>query len=152
MAEVVSGSRQLAELAARLKVAGARDLRLQLLRGMKAAAKPLVPKVQDAARNQLPKRGGLNEHVGGQRVSVSVRTGARTAGVRLTTTAPDTQQTDSGIVRHPVFGNRKKWVVQKIPAATGWWSATLEREGPSTAPHLLEAMEVVAAQVQGRGI
>ncbi|GAC1374668.1 MAG: hypothetical protein NVSMB4_02370 [Acidimicrobiales bacterium] len=149
MAEVVSGSKQLAELAARLKIAGDRDLRLQLLRGMRAAAEPLVPKVKAAALAQLPKRGGLNAHVAGQKVSVSVRTSARTAGVRLTTSAPDTQQADDGYVRHPVFGNRAHWVVQQIPGAAGWWSATLEREAPATAPHLLEAMEVVAIQVQG---
>lgn len=143
------GSAQLAALAARLKIAGDVTLRRELLRGLKGAADPLVKDVAEAAREKLPHGGGLNEQVAGQRVKVQVRMGARTAGVRLTTTAPDTAQTDSGIVRHPVFGNRKKWVTQKIPQAAGWWSKTLADKGPEVTTHLIEAMEVVEHEVQG---
>jgi hypothetical protein len=147
-----NGSRELAALAARLKAAGARDLRLQLLRGLKEGAKPLIPAVQAAARDQLPKSGGLNEQVASQKVSVSVRTGARTAGVRLTTTAPDTAQTDAGFVRHPVFGRRGKgqWRTQQIPAAVGWWSKTLANSAGEVTPELVKVMEEVAVKITGR--
>lgn len=144
-----NGSEQLRGIAVRLKAAGARDLRLQLLRGLREGAKPLIPEVQNAARNQLPKGGGLNEQVAGQKIRVSVRTGVRTAGVRLTTTAPDTKQTDSGYVRHPVFGNRNAWVTQRIPGAAGWWSNTLAHAAPEVTPELLAAMAVIEAQIQG---
>ena len=143
-----SGSAQLAALAVRLKVAGDKTLRRELLRGLKSGAEPLVPLVKAAALEKLPHKGGLNEQVAGQKVTVQVRMGARTAGVRMTTTAPDTKQTDAGFVRHPVFGNRKKWVVQKIPKAKGWWSQTLTDGGPLVHPELLAAMERVAIQVQ----
>jgi len=144
-----TGSAQLAALAVRLKVAGDKTLRTELLRGLKSGADPLVKAVAEAARNQLPKRGGLNEQVAGQKVKVQVRTGARTAGVRLTTDAPDTKQTDSGFVRHPVFGHRdRKWPTQQIPAAKGWWSKTLANGAPDVQPELTAAMERVAAQIQ----
>ena len=149
------GSAELAALAVRLKVAGDKGLRVELLRGLKKGADPLVKAVAEAARAQLPKRGahnsvnsGLNEQVAGQKVKVQVRTGARTAGVRLYTTAPDTSQTDAGYVRHPVFGNRKVWVRQEIPSARGWWSVTLAHGAPDVQPELTAAMERVAAQIQ----
>jgi len=143
-----TGSAQLAALAVRLKVAGDKTLRRELLRGLKSGADPLVKAVAEAARNQLPKHGGLNEQVAGQKVKVQVRTGARTAGVRMTTDAPDTSQTDTGFVRHPVYGNRQKWVTQQIPAAKGWWSRTLANGAPDVQPELTAAMERVAAQIQ----
>jgi len=148
MAVVGSGSAQLAALAARLKVTGEKGLRTQLLRGLKSGADPLVKAVAEAARSQLPRGGGLNEQVAGQKVKVQVRTGARTAGVRLTTTAPDTAWTDSGFVRHPVFGNRKKWVTEQIPAAKGWWSQTLADGGSNVTPELLKVMEETATAIQ----
>lgn len=149
---VVSGSAELAALAARLKAAGDGGLRLQLLRGIKVGADPLVGAVYYAALNQLPKRGGLNRQVAKQKVTVSVRLGARTAGVRLSTKAPDTEQTDSGFVRHPVFGNRKKWKTQQIPAAMGWWSETLQRESPKVTGDVLAVMEKVSLEIQRGGL
>jgi hypothetical protein len=147
-----NGSVELAALAARLKVTGSGGLRVQLLRGLKSGAAPLIPLVQQAALNQLPKSGGLNEQVASQKVSVSVRTGARTAGVRLTTTAPDTAQTDAGFVRHPTFGRRGKgeWKSQQIPAAVGWWSKTLANATPTVAPALNRVMLDVYAEIMGR--
>lgn len=146
-----NGSAQLRAIAVQLKVAGDRGLRLELMRGLRAGAAPLIPLVADAARRQLPKRGGLNEQVAAQKVKVSVRTGAATAGVRLTTTAPDTKQTDSGYVRHPVFGHKDRpWVVQQIPRAAGWWSDTLASAAPVVTPALIAQMRVVEARIQGR--
>jgi len=146
-----SGSKQLAALAVRIKAAAPSGLRVQLLRGLKAGAKPLIPKVHDAAIAKLPRAGGLNEQVAGQKVTVQVRTGAKTAGVRLKTTAPDTKQTDEGWVRHPIYGRRGKgdWRTQQIPAAKGWWSDTLTEASPDVTPELLAAMEAVSVQIQG---
>lgn len=145
-----NGSRDLALLAARLKVTGNRTLRLQMTRGLRAAAKPLIEDVKTAAREKLPRSGGLNEQVAGQKVSVSVRTGARTAGVRLLTSAPDTAQTDAGFVRHPTFGRRGKgqWRRQEIPAAKGWWSDTLANDAPKVTAEMLAVMEAVAIEIQ----
>lgn len=171
-----TGSEQLAALAARIKAQAPSGLRVELLRGMKEGAQPLVTAVHDAAIEQLPHRGGLNEQVAGQKVAVSVRTGAKTAGVRMTTTAPDTKQTDSGYVRHPVFSRKMKtadgttvhggrlsptaergtfdaapvkWVTQDIPKAKGWWTTTLTEGAPLVTPALMAAMESVAVKIQG---
>jgi len=149
---VVNGPEQLAALGARLKAAGDGGMRLKLIRGIKVGADPLVGAVYYAAQNQLPKRGGLNRQVSKQKVTVSVRLGARTAGVRLSTKRPDTRQTNSGYVRHPVFGRGSTWVKQEIPAAKGWWSDTLERESPRVTGDVLAVMEEVSREIQRGGL
>ena len=101
-----SGSAQLAALAVRLKAQGDATIRPKLLQGLKAGAAPCIAAVKAAAIDKLPHNGGLNEQVAGQKITVSVRTGARTAGIRMNTSAPDTKQTDEGGVRHPVFGRK----------------------------------------------
>jgi hypothetical protein len=147
---VADASKQLQEIGARLKAAGARDIKLEMTRGLRAGAAPLVPLVRQAAIAQLPKSGGLNQQVAGQRVTVSVTTG-RAAAVRLKTTAPDTKQTDSGYVRHPTFGRRGpgQWKTQQIPAAVGWWSKTLEDATPAVRPALEAVLKVIAIKVRG---
>lgn len=152
MAGASATSARLRAVSVRLKAAGDRGNRLALLRGLKSGAAPLVPLVGDAARAQLPKRGGLNERVAGEKVKVSVRLGARTAGVRLTTTAPDTKLTNSGFVEHPVFG---RWItglpLQAIPKAAGWWTTTLQRHSPEVTPDLLAELKRIEKLIQ-RGV
>ena len=147
---MADASMQLRALGVRLKAAGARDIKLEMTRGLRLGAAPLIPIVRRAAIDQLPKAGGLNEQVASQKISVSVTTGAKTAGVRMKTTAKDTKQTDSGYVKHPVFGKWRKDVPpQQIPAAVGWWSKTLERSAPTVQPALQAVLESIAMKVRG---
>lgn len=118
--------------------------------GLRAAAKPLIAEVQQAARNQLPKGGGLNEHVAKQKVTVSIPLSPRTAAVRLRQPFFDAKQTDSGYVRHPVYGNRAVWTAQQIPQAAGWWSNTLRAAGPKVTAELIAIMRAVTIELDGR--
>lgn len=127
----------------------------QMTAAMRVAAKPLVTAVKAAAEQKLPHRGGLNTRVAKARVTVSVRTGARTAGVRLYTRDTDTRATDHGYVRHPTFGRRtgpNDWHDQSIPQAEGWWSQTLADESPGATPELMAVMRRVGDEIQGRGL
>lgn len=148
---VSNASAQLHAIAARLKAEGEGGIKLEMTRGLRAGAQPLIPALHAAAEQKLPKSGGLNLQVAGQRIRVSVLTSARNAGVRLVTTAPDTAMTDQGFVRHPTFGRRGKgdWKRQNIPQAAGWWTKTLESGSPAITPVLLGVMRKIAARVQG---
>lgn len=148
---VSPASAQLAMIGARLKAAGAVSLRRELIRGLKDGAAPIVPALKQAARDQLPKSGGLNEQVASQDIKVSVRLTGRQAGVRLATTAPDTAQTDAGFVRHPSpRNNRKKWRVTQIPNARGWWSQTIPAHAGEVTAVLTAAQLRIIREVQGR--
>jgi hypothetical protein len=103
-----SGSAQLAALAVRLKAQGDTTIRPRLLQGLKAGAKPCIVAVKASGLDKLPHKGGLDKTVTDPPITVSVRTGARTAGVRLVTKAHGAEPTNDGWVRHPVFSRRTK--------------------------------------------
>lgn len=142
-----SGSAQLREVALRLKATGQSGLKVEMTRALRTGAAPLIPAVKNSAIEKLPKEGGLNRQVAGQKITVSIRTGPRTSGVRLTTTAPDTAQTNSGFVRHPVFGHRDRWVTQQIPDASGWWTDPLTAASPAITPVLIAVIDGVSERI-----
>lgn len=120
-----------------LKAAGKTELRKELNKQMREAAKPLIPKVREAARSSLPKKGGLNERVARKSYRAQVRTGEKTAGVRIVGAKVD-PRINEGRVYHPVFG-RKPGVVQNVPEATGYFDKTLNDGGPAIREDLLRA-------------
>lgn len=147
------GSALLAALALRLKAASnGVPLRTELLRALKAAAGPLVDDVRNEARARLPKAGGLNERVASSPIKVQVRTGIRTAGVRIVAQEHDARSTNFGDVRHPVFGHTDRWVNQVLPAqSVGWFLGSLDKHTPAVTANIVTAMERIAVQIQGLG-
>ena len=140
-------SARLTRISAALKEAGDRENLNALRRGLRAGAKPLIPAVQAAARDQLPKAGGLNEIVASRRVSVRTRLASRGAAVTLqSTNARSNAQTNSGYVRHPIFGG-KQWITEQIPNAQGWWTKTLEEKAPDVRHALEASLDEVSAKI-----
>jgi hypothetical protein len=127
------------------------SLRAQLLGAIRVASKPAVAAVKDAARDQLPKSGGLNEYVAKERISSSTRLSGRQAGVRIRAQSSTSNWGDGQTqVRHPVFGHRnRKWAETKLPNP-GWFTETLQRQQPLVAAQVLVAMKAVQAEVTTR--
>ena len=120
----VNASVQLRASAARLRAAGERNIRLAMVRNLRAAAQPIIPLLQESARDSLPKAGGLNEAVAAQKPKVVIRTTGRSAGVSIRSKVRG-NYTDTGQWRHPVFSkDRTRWVKspQSFPAAKDWWA------------------------------
>lgn len=134
-AKSVKGADDLLALSKRLKAAGQTELRKELHKAMRTAAKPLIPEVRKAARAQLPKSGGLNERIARKPYRAQVRTGAKTAGVRITGSKVD-PRINEGRVAHPVFGRSKSTVVQQVPSAQGYFDETLRDQGPQVRDEL----------------
>jgi hypothetical protein len=147
-AKSVKGADDLLRLSKALKAAGKTELRKELHKAMPDAAKPLIPDIRDAARRQLPHRGGLNERIARKPYRAQVRTGAKTAGVRIVGTKVD-PRINQGRVFHPVFGRKGKpakeggrnSVVQKVPQAVGYFDDTLRGRGPATRDELRRTFE-----------
>ena len=138
----VSGADDFYRLSKALKNAGKVELRKQLNKQLREAAKPLVQDARDAARRELPQKGGLAAQVAKSPIRVQVRTGARTAGVRITGRGQGLRGADRGRLRHPVFGNRDRWVTQDVKP--GWFTGTMEREAPKVKPAIDQAIQDVA--------
>lgn len=149
----VSASERLHTIAARLRAEGEVGVQREMAAALRLAVRPLIAQVRGAAYVSLPRRGGLNEEQGNQRITTSVLTGARSAGVRLRTRTRGSMQTDQGFVRHPVPSRGApradwRWVQQEVPQAEGWWSKTLERESPALTPALVKVMDGISARIQ----
>lgn len=136
-------------------------MKSRIRRDIRTTAAPLTDAVRKAAEAQLPKAGGLNKVVAGQRVTVSVLMGASATGIRLVTrdtggSKRDNKGTDEGVVRHPTFGmygydrSYWHWVSQEIPAAAGWWSKTLAAKQPVVGAALERTIESLSAEIVGR--
>lgn len=144
----VRGADQFLRLSKALKHAGRTELRKELNKGLRNAAKPLLPKAKAAARANLPRQGGLATQVAGESFRVQVRTG-KDPGVRVVVgkRRGGAGSTNRGVIRHPVFGRPGSFVEQQVPAARDWFDDTLRRSAPSVRPHLEQALEDVARRV-----
>ncbi|MYS47532.1 hypothetical protein GTY23_41460 [Streptomyces sp. SID5998] len=146
----ILGTGQLVTLSRRLRAAGGPRLRQNLARRVRRAAEPLQKDLQRAIRTQplvgegrkANGRGGPSPTTrpframlaGG--VRISVRQGA-SPGARVwmdkSRLEPDAGnvpfQIESGRLRHPVFGNKRRWANQWA-RPTGWWSKTVQAGTP----------------------
>lgn len=147
----VKGAEDLERVAKALKAAGAGDLRKELLKGIREAGKPVVQAVKDNISPALPDRGGLAARVAGSKFAVRNRLAGKSAGVRIVATSdmPSIDTMDRrGFVRHPTFGDRKKWVSQRVPAA-GWFSEPIASRADGFRKGIQRAMDDVANKIEG---
>jgi hypothetical protein len=171
---VIEGAWQLKELGARLKVLGAegnlaaadnlgaagfgrgKTLRAQLLTGIRIGAKPAVEATRQAAREQLPKKGGLNNYVADTQIVSRTRVTGPRVGVRIGVNkgAPGSAAhraygANRGVINHPTFGHQDRRVDQTLPTA-GWFDKTLEEQQPVIVSAVTAAMEAVAIETTRR--
>jgi hypothetical protein len=148
---VVNGDKQLAEIGARLRAAGDVEITRVVRRTIQAAAKPLIPIIQESARESLPKAGGMNKYVARRRPRTQVKFGVRSAAVRITYRGKGAPS-DKGPWRHPVFGHRDRWVPQEYKPAEGWWERAEMRGTPPAELAMRTVLETVKRQVNGWGL
>jgi hypothetical protein len=144
----IRGADDFLRLSKALKQAGRTELRKELHKGLKDGAQPLVPKAKAAAREKLPRRGGLAASVAKEPMRVQVRTG-NTPGVRVVVGRRNggAQAANRGVLRHPVFGRPGSFVNQSVPQARDWFDGTMRRHAPDVRPELEQAMTRVIRRV-----
>jgi hypothetical protein len=140
----VTGTGQLLDLSRRLRRAGHENIRQSYLRRIRRAAEPLREDLQDTIRHldissqgrAAGKRGGPSPTTRPLRatiaeaIRISVRTGG-TPGARVWVDRdrlpPDLKNMptviNTGRIRHPVFGNKRRWAQQN--ATPLWWDKTV---------------------------
>lgn len=146
----IHGTGQLLTLSRRLRAAGGARLQRNFTRRIRRAAEPLHRDLQQAIRTQplasegrkAGSRGGRSQTTRPLRatlaggVRISVRTGGQ-PGARVwmdKSRLPHDLRNmpwviEQGRVRHPVFGNRRRWATQWARPA-GWWSRTVRAGTP----------------------
>ena len=126
-----------------------KTLRAQLFGAIRTAAKPAVEATRQAARDTLPKRGGLNKYIAAEKIKVATRLTGPMVGVRIVAQSGQ-WNSDQSEVRHPVFGRKNRPWTSTTIATPGWFERTLTREAPKVIGPIRVAMEAVAVEAMGR--
>ena len=146
---------ELEALAYRLRLVSDGGLLRELTKAMRDAVSP----VQDQVR------AGLKPHMPGRyaevldadlRLGSSVRTAGSDPGVSLTARSAGKKRKlrrlDSGLLTHPLFGNREHWYTQEEPSVRpGWFTGPARDAAPQVRAAIEKALDDVAARAAGRG-
>lgn len=156
----VAGGAELQRLSRRLKEAGRGDLQRKLTRNIRTAGEPGLRAVQSKFQGvdvtAVPSRGG------GGSTGLRARTAAATKlqvtgrGIRYKVIGRQVDPrygdtlvnglNNTGVWRHPVFGNRRAWVTQTGQEV---FDPTLLGYEPKFRQACLDAMDETAAQIMG---
>jgi hypothetical protein len=162
----ITGTGQLLELSRRLRAAGHENIRSSFQRRIRRAAEPLRDDLQDTVRSlniasqgrKAGGRGGRSPTTRPLRATIAeaIRISVRTAGApgarvyvdraRLPSDIPMglVNRLNDGRVRHPVFGNRRRWAQQTTTPL--WWDKTVR----SHQPRITREVERVVDDVRRR--
>ena len=158
MADLADASLQFAELARNLTLVGFGELRRELDQAVNAAARPVADEIRNVPhlRDYMPNR-YADVLAADLKVSVQKRTVGEGAGVNIFANASTfgrggrkVRQRDSGVITHPLFGNRKVWKTQTGGMRPGFFTDPAERSAPRVREQILEAMRRVADKATGR--
>lgn len=146
----VTGADQFQDLARALKEAGRKDLQREMYAGINRSVKPLTGDVKDAVGDYVPNRGGAADAVQAEfKVKTRRRAAGRNPAIFLLGTAGnrDVSSLNRGRLRHPLYGNRRRWYNTAIKP--GFWTVTLEAGAPRVRVELEQALRNVAAKIEG---
>jgi hypothetical protein len=143
----IEGVAQLAALSKRLRDTGEKDLKRELNRSLRDASKKPIRLAKANAAERLPRKGGLAEKVATSRITQKNRLSAKNPTLAIQA-ANDVNlwRLDRGRIRHPVFGNRDKWVTQNI--TSGWWSDAMNEAAPEARRELAKALDRVQRKLE----
>lgn len=117
------------------------ELRKDLLRGIRAGAKPAVKHVKDETAEYFPNSGGMAKFAKKSSIGVRTRTSGEGAGVRIVgqKKGHDIRSMNRGRLRHPLFGNRKHWYTQDVKPS--WWNESLTDQKEQITLEVLHTMD-----------
>ncbi|TXS36924.1 hypothetical protein [Streptomyces sp. OR43] len=163
----ILGTGQLLELQRRLRAAGGESIRSSMQRRIRRAAEPLRDDLQSTIRS-LPirsagrgsgSRGGPSPTTRPLRATLAdaIRISVRTAGnpgarvyVDKGRLPPDLrnmpQVINEGRIRHPVFGNRRRWATQT--ATPLWWDKTVRHHTPRMTAEVTRVLDDVRRRLE----
>lgn len=135
--EAVSVGKDLAKVYKSLDKVGRGGLRKELRKQLGAVSKPVRTTIRDSERDTLPSGMSKYARLPTQTVSVTV-TGAQ-VNIKQRRAGSDLWALNKGRLRHPVFGNFKRWVTQRI--RPGMWTTPLTEAQDGMRRDLIDTMK-----------
>lgn len=163
----ILGTGQLLELSRRLRAASGTPVQRNLSRRIRRAAEPLRNDLQSTIRSLSIRSGGRGSGKRGgtspttrplrAAIAAAIRISVRTSGnpgarvfVDKGLLPPDlknmAQTINTGRIRHPVFGNRRRWSTQT--ATPLWWDQTVRRHTPRMTAEVARVLDDVRRQLE----
>lgn len=155
MGVVPNNGERLGALARALKNADEKVLLRELRKGVRTPLLALLPKIEESARQKIPRRGGFQaQFIPSLRLKVQQRNTGRYPGVRLVANYPGRiSRIDQGFLRHPIFPDTATktrdewdWMSQKIPA--GFFTDPIKADLAEVRASVEDALDRVARQVE----
>ena len=133
---------------------GRREVVNEIRRELRKPLPELRTAVREGAVEILPKRGGLGAWVAKSLFSVQFRDAGRSAGIRIKVSRKNTKGKadirsldETGSLRHPLFGNRKKWYPQVVAAR--WFTETWEKFSDEWVKAADDALDKALEKIRG---
>lgn len=131
-------------VAAKLKQAP-KELKRAYGKRLRSMARPVLEEVLQEGAEPLPQGGGLAAHVvNAGRISVS-QAGSGIRGVLSNKGVTLGRVDATGIVRHPLYGNRRHWFPTAVEAGT--FSRAFERRADELRAEVAKAFDDLAKQL-----
>lgn len=147
----IRGAEDFKKLSKALREAGmeGKRLRKELRKEINRETKPLKQDAKKNARAILPKRGGLARRVARSGFRTSTKLTGPGVGVRIVgkgkRPALDIRSIDKGRVRHPVFGNKDRWVTQSV--TPGWFTKAMDKGKGKVREGVLRAVNAIVRKL-----
>lgn len=141
----ISGLAELERLAERLTAAG-KDQEKTLRKAILAAARPAQQSVKTRLGEFMP-----SGYAPILSKALRMRTTVRRSAVSITAKAQGKKEPrhigpqEQGILRHPVFGNRKKWIAQQVKS--GFFTQPIIDYRPTFVKELSQALDDIAEKI-----
>ncbi len=164
----ILGTGQLLDLQRKLRAAGHENIRRSMQRRIRRAAEPLRDDLQNSIRalditstgRKAGKRGGPSPTTRPLRAAIAqaIRISVRTTGnpgakvwVDRAALPPDITngvlvRLNEGRLRHPTFGNRRRWGQQN--ATPGWWDKTVRAHQPRITREVARVLDDVRERLE----
>ncbi|HWU31444.1 MAG TPA: hypothetical protein VN108_01150 [Marmoricola sp.] len=124
---VETGRTKLADVQRKMEKAARGEVKTQLRKALVNESKPLRREIVAAEKEYLPK-GMQKKYVPMPALTFAVKGDVIEVGLRQRKTGSDMKSLNRGIIRHPLFGNKKFWFVKNINP--GMWDIPLQVLGP----------------------
>ena len=144
----IRNAEQLGALVKALKDAE-KDVRREFYKSINGVTKPVRADMLASVLPSLPSRGGLAAEIHGATKLRTSATAGRNPGARIWARAKghDVPALNRGRLRHPVYGNRRRWVGQSAGIKAGFLDAPFDKSVPVVRRELLKAIDRIAQKI-----
>jgi hypothetical protein len=145
---------ELESIARHLRRAGEVDLVRELQKAITGAARPVTGDIRAGLRDHMPDRYaetldadlslGTSSRLSGNNPGVSIYARARRKARKL-------RRLDAGLLTHPVYGHRDRWVTQASHVTRGFFTGPAEAAAPRVRAAIEAALTDVAEKAVRKG-